>query len=483
MKKTFVLFLLVLSLLVFGAACSKKEKTETDATNGNSTQNDDALVPESKNINGMFGYFFAPGPNDPQPFDTVVEAFSRENPDFTIERSEGNTTGDFSQDYISLAGLIAANSAPDVFSTCMSAIGGYYTDLFMPLQEYVDIDPEFNTDEYDTQTFKLTSFNDKIYFFPLSYTTQILAWNKDLFEDVGLDKEKPPTTWSEYKEYCERLVKISTTGALEKIGVYPPHFRWDHWHVASTGKHYVDKTGLECYWNTPEFVELLEFARSLSDTFGGMKMIEDGWWWYLMGNVGMGDISADGISSLGGANFEAGIARLPMPDDATEYYSAADCDSYIAIPRTAKNPKGAWKFIKYTMTDGRIEDELKNYLDHPDTYKSGYIVHKPTREKLYTLLEDIITAEELDLIKQRDKLIEECNIVYYRSVVHNEVHPYFEEQLKKMLMGEIGSQDLMIHMQEYTDKLIDEFIKQKEEEGWVFEEGKDGIPPSENENN
>ena len=34
-----------------------------------------------------------------------------------------------------------------------------------------------------------------------------LTWNKDQFKEVGLDPEKPPKTWDEFRDYAKKLTK------------------------------------------------------------------------------------------------------------------------------------------------------------------------------------------------------------------------------------------------------------------------------------
>ena len=314
MLKKLILVTLVI-LMVLNTSCTSRNTSKNESTISSAEKVE--LIPESNDLVAMFGTLFVTKPSD-----AVLNAFAREFPDFKVSKSEGNTTGDFANDLTTLAGMIASNDTPDVFSSFMAPVVAYYTDMFMPLQSYIDKDPDFHLDEYDEQAFKITTYNEKVYFAPLDYTTQILAYNKDMFENAGMSSDKPPATWSEYFDYASKLA-ITEGGKVTTIGMDPNNFRWDFWYISSYGKHYVDKTGLRCEWNTPEFIEVLEFAKSFPKTFGGYKMLDGGWWWYLFGNVVMGDLSANGLSILKDTQFKTGIARLPVPDGSNEYHSAA----------------------------------------------------------------------------------------------------------------------------------------------------------------
>lgn len=118
---------------------------------------------------------------------------------------------------------------------------------------------------------------------------------------------------------------------------------------------------------------------------------------------------------------------------------------------------------------------VSTYHKAPGKYISQYIYHKPTREKLYDSFEGLIDKKLIDFMKERDALVAKCNRTYYKSPVHSDVMAYFNENYPKMLDHLIAPQDFINNLQSYCQQLIDEFIEQKKEEYWVFEEGKDGI--------
>lgn len=411
----------------------------------------------------------------------MLNAFQRAYPDFNIDNSE-HTAGVFDDrtlDMPKLAAAVAAGEQPDVFYTWVTPIVGYYTDMFMPIQTYLDKDPDFSVEDCDDTTFKITTFNDLIYFMPYYYTSQIFIYNETMFQSVGLNPENPPKTWSEYLEYAQKLTTYNTDGSLKTIGAYGEHFKWDYWHIAATGDQYCDEQGLNCDWNKKSYVEIMELNRKIQDIYGGNEKLGDGWWWFVFGNVGMSDFGAADMGQfLGGTSFDINLAQIPLPDDATEYHSGSFVDSSLGIPRTAKNPTGAWTFIKYATTEGRIESEIENYQDNPNQYISAYIFHKPTREKLYDILTPIITEKNMAFLKLRDQLMEDCDVAYHKPAYINDLHPYFEEYYEKMRNHEMAPQDMVIELQKISDQLRDKFISDKEAEGWIFEDGKDGIPPS-----
>ena len=50
----------------------------------------------------------------------------------------------------------------------------------------------------------VATFNDRLYGVPLYADVSALFYNKDLFEQAGLDPNKPPTSLAELREYADQ---------------------------------------------------------------------------------------------------------------------------------------------------------------------------------------------------------------------------------------------------------------------------------------
>ena len=49
------------------------------------------------------------------------------------------------------------------------------------------------------------TIDGQLHSMPFNTSNAILYYNKDMFREAGLDPEKPPTTYSEFKEYARRM--------------------------------------------------------------------------------------------------------------------------------------------------------------------------------------------------------------------------------------------------------------------------------------
>jgi sn-glycerol 3-phosphate transport system substrate-binding protein len=77
-----------------------------------------------------------------------------------------------------------------------------------PLEEFYKNDPEFNFDDLVPAGLLNQSWDGQLYAMPINRSTPVLYYNKELFRAAGLDPDKPPTTWQEFREAAKALTKV-----------------------------------------------------------------------------------------------------------------------------------------------------------------------------------------------------------------------------------------------------------------------------------
>ena len=55
-----------------------------------------------------------------------------------------------------------------------------------------------------------------------------LTWNKDPLQEAGLDPEKPPRTWDEFRDYAKKLTKKDAQGNITRVGYAIRHVGHPH---------------------------------------------------------------------------------------------------------------------------------------------------------------------------------------------------------------------------------------------------------------
>lgn len=102
------------------------------------------------------------------------------------------------------ATAIAGGQAPDALSLDL-----IYTPAFAAAGQLQDLtDWAKGLDYFDSLSpshVALGTYEDKIYGLPLLVETSVLAWNKGLYREAGLDPEKAPTSWAEVETNAEAI--------------------------------------------------------------------------------------------------------------------------------------------------------------------------------------------------------------------------------------------------------------------------------------
>ncbi|GAA1825563.1 ABC transporter substrate-binding protein [Nesterenkonia flava] len=96
--------------------------------------------------------------------------------------------------------------------------------LITPIEEIVD-DEEWFGSFYEAFMGDSTLPDGTVASIPFQRSTIVMYWNKELFEEAGLDPETPPATWDEMVEFGHQLVDEG--GA--QWGVQMPSTAWGVW--------------------------------------------------------------------------------------------------------------------------------------------------------------------------------------------------------------------------------------------------------------
>lgn len=154
----------------------------------------------------------------------MIETFEGKNPDIKINRTYiAQTQGTQANDKLLTA--IAAGTPPDVFKfdrfiVAQFAAQGFLTDL----TEFANRDG-IKADDYWDFAWEEANYNGKLYALPYDTDTRALWYNKDIFEEAGLDPEKPPQTLAELQEIADKLTVKGANDRITRWATSPPPTR------------------------------------------------------------------------------------------------------------------------------------------------------------------------------------------------------------------------------------------------------------------
>jgi multiple sugar transport system substrate-binding protein len=132
------------------------------------------------------------------------EDFAEKHPDVTVEF----VAQPFDQYYTLLGTAIQAGKGPDVM---LFNGGGQIrdrADALLPLDDYVA------KDRQRLAGWEAFTADGKVYAAPVTLQGHPVYYNKALYEEAGLDPDRPATTWSEFLDDCEAIAEATKASCL-----------------------------------------------------------------------------------------------------------------------------------------------------------------------------------------------------------------------------------------------------------------------------
>lgn len=295
-----------------------------------------------------------------------------------------------------LALALSSGTTPDVVS-----IDCILVPFYASIGAFADVTEEVNAleclDTLPEGQLNLTQYDGTQYAVPFAPEVSALVYNKEIFEEVGLDTEVAPTTWDELVE----MAKLCTTddrygymfpaadagGMMFTFGPY----------IWSNGGDFTKNNGSESALDTPEVAEAVQFIVDLiyehevtPDTISSYASADvlDA---FKAGKSAMAVIGSAAIGSIysGGFDFEVGVSLIPSPEgDAFSSFAGGDS---MAVLADTENQEAAWKFVEYCLSEAVQVDlmvaEAGKLPVRPDLYENEHFAEKPVFKTLGEALE------------------------------------------------------------------------------------------------
>ncbi|ABX31257.1 extracellular solute-binding protein family 1 [Petrotoga mobilis SJ95] len=176
---------------------------------------------------------------------SVIDTFEAANPDIKINWVDVPYDA-FQQKLIA---AIASGNPPDLVNMNTPWVIDFAAqDALSPIDEFVtEVDKYLYLPNY----WEATVIDGKSYAIPWYLSPQIMLYNKQIFEEAGLDPNVPPKTWDEIIEYS-RIIK-------EKTGLYgyQPNIV-AHIDLQEEGVPLISEDGKKAIVNTPEAMAKLK---------------------------------------------------------------------------------------------------------------------------------------------------------------------------------------------------------------------------------
>lgn len=286
-----------------------------------------------------------------------------------------------------LLNAIKTDNPPDIAQVAIE-----YLDIFIqngsiqPITEYI---PEEDKNDILDQFWRCVSRKLEVYAYPFNISVQVLYYNKDAFEEAGLNPEKPPKTWDEVIEYAKKLTKdFDGDGIIDQWGVlvsvegvfgFTPLIR-------QLGGEVLNEDRTKAMFNNEKGVRVMNLLQDMIYKYRVMPSkwsLFEGTNAFLQGKIAMGPITSAGIKfAEENLPWKLGIAPLPYIENKSVLLGGAGLvvlsDSYneykqsLDFIRWLSSKENTIRWHKETgylpLRKSAIESvELKSfYKEHPN---------------------------------------------------------------------------------------------------------------------
>ena len=337
--------------------------------------------------------------------ETLIAAFEAENPDINIEY----TTAPFDNYFTRLQTDFAAGNPPDVFELNYENFVTFASrNTLMPLEDLLD---EGATDAFYPAALNAFSHEGTQYGLPITFSTVVLFYNKDLFDAAGVAYPTDDWTWDNVINAGEQI-----TDEQNRVwGIYQPVQFWEFYKVAAQAGGGL-KVGDTVSIDTPENQEALHYLVDKIQVHGimpsdvQMSGVGDTDM-FLAGQLGMlvtGIWMFDRFTN--DASFDWDIVVEPGGEQkATHFFSNA-----AVIASNAANPEAAARWVEFLAANPlTVETRIASSwelpalsLDHAELLEPYLAQPQPeNREAVFESLQYAVTPPVVENQPQLQDII------------------------------------------------------------------------------
>lgn len=270
-----------------------------------------------------------------------IKAFEKKYPNIKVNILE--IPVDYSQ---KIHQMIAAKDAPDVILSWEADVKGFAQNgVIEPLDNNISKTNAFKMSDMipAAQQFKE---NGKIYGLPWCYATEILYYNKDMFDQAHIPYPNANWTWQDYENTAKKLT-IRKNGKTIQWG--SDSLSGDIWYslIGQAGDEIVDKNGNLAL--SSGLVKTLQFQNQLTNVDKVSPRPSSGGQVADLFAAGKAAMTRNGswyISAYQTNSFKWGIAPLPKEERA---YNSLHT-GFFTINSSSKYKQADWDLIQFLMS-------------------------------------------------------------------------------------------------------------------------------------
>lgn len=240
-KNMFLTFILVIVMIFVSACGSDESKKDSKDSKGKTEQT--TIEFWTMQLKPTFTEYI----------EGVIADFEKENPDIKIDWLDV-PAADLDKKILT---AVSSNTAPDVVN-----LNPTFASKLAELDALVNMEEAVSDDDkqkYVKGAWEANRLKDITFAIPWYLSTEVTLNNTKIYEEAGLDPEKPAKTYEEAKEYS-KIIKEKTG----KYGYFPSlDLSLVLQHMVVMGAELTNEDGTKAAFNTPEGLKAFEYFTEL----------------------------------------------------------------------------------------------------------------------------------------------------------------------------------------------------------------------------
>jgi len=276
------------------------------------------------------------------------------------------------------------------------------------------------------------------YYVPWNATTQMMIYNKELFEKAGLDPNRPPETWDEYLDAAKKIQQLSEREGTKIYGnvFWNEALTWGGWYWTMKSQIYYNfndgkyqlfsKMGTDIVFDQPEakmkefFDFMKEAQRYAPENMKGQEFFSRNVGMWLQFGYGWKANLKEAKGKPMVIGKDVGVAPIPTMEKGGKHWSTLDGRSLMIFKSNPQKERIAWEFIRFMMQDEINLASLKA-LEQLPTLKSlenDPMFQKPDTKPFVDQLKQAVPNEAVAEVDEVSNILLKN---YVKSVIKDEL--------------------------------------------------------------
>ena len=309
----------------------------------------------------------------------LVDKFNEEHDDIEV------TLEAYGSDFdTKISAGMGSGDTPDVMY--MWNYPAYYDGL-EPLDDYIaEEGDEYKSNFYNT-LWDYNMMDGSTYGIPVGFTTHCLFYNKDLFDQAGLEYPTADWTWDDLQAAAKTISeKTDAKGFSFQMKPDPYDFEMYLW---SNGSAYCNEDGeMDGSLNSDESKEAFQMFQDMEEEGYATATEGDGTDEFRAGSTAMYVYGSWSINTLNEDGVNYGVTTIPAFADAGQDSVSILSSSGLSMSKDSEHKDAAWEFIKYWTNEECNKARIGTELPVLNTVvESEGIMDQEEYAPFYTMLE------------------------------------------------------------------------------------------------